>query len=140
MQISQLPSAATVSETDKLPIQQGTLTKYSTIQQILEPRVQSVEDAATLNIDVTGCDHIAITALGQNTTINLTGGVPWQKYTVSIPQDATGSRTVTLGGSVALAAGDSFTATTTANKTDILAFMVGPTDAVHYLSGQKKGF
>lgn len=139
MKIYQYPSVTLLSEVDTLPVSQSTITKSVTVGQIRAPRVDTVDSATTLTVDVTGVDHVAINPLAQNLTLTLTGGVPWQKYTVAIPQDTTGSRTVTLSG-VTFASGDSYTATTTANKTDILAFMVGPTNTVHYCVGQKKSF
>lgn len=139
MQIHQLPSTGAVTEGDKLPISQSNLTKYVTVQQIRAPRVSTVDDAATVSVNVTGLDRVIINPLGQNTTINLTGGTPGQTYTVVLTQDGTGSRTVTLGGSVVFATGDSYTATTTANKSDVLGFMVSPTGTLHWFLSAKKG-
>lgn len=140
MQIHQLPTATAPNEADKLPISQSNLTKHTTIGQILAPRTTVIEDTATMNVDVTGLDRIIINPLSQNTTINLSGGVVGQSYSIVLQQDNTGGRTVTFGGAATFASGDSYSVTSTANKSDLVLFTVGPNINTHWFLSAKKGF
>lgn len=141
MQIHQLPSATSLAQADAFPVSQGGLTKQVAVATLLGPRVLDVDFATTMNVDVTGYDHIVIAPLTANCTINLSGGQLGQKYTVWIQQDSTGGRTVSLGGSVVFGTGQtSYTATSTLGKTDVLGFQVGPVDTIHYMLALAPGF
>jgi len=87
--------------------------------------VQTIAYATTINIDLTTIvSPIGRITLTGPATINFTGGVDGQKFTLELLQDSTGGRVATLGTGVGYGSDiTSYTGNTTASKTDILGFV-----------------
>jgi len=87
----------------------------------------SLTDAATITWAIASAPAAnATVTLGGNRTLNITNPVTGGSYVLKIVQDATGSRTLTLGTGCTWKIGGGgsgvITPTTTANAIDILAF------------------
>ena len=107
------------------------------------PNVTTITYAGTISVDLTGKPDGALfrCTLTGNVTVNFTGGTDGQKCVLELTQDATGSRLVTLGSAVGYGTAiPSFTATTTASKTDVLGFVYKSTAAKYLLLAVNKGF
>lgn len=76
---------------------------------------------ATTTIDFASGDIVTLT-LNASTTLTLSNPITGLFYFIKCVQDATGSRTVTWPASVKWSGGTAPTLTTTASKTDIIAF------------------
>lgn len=107
------------------------------------PAPVTVTYAASTTIDVTGQPdgRIHRITLTGNLTLGFTGGVDGQKVLVELIQDATGSRIVTMGSSVAYGTDISaFAATTTPSKKDVLGFIYSSAAAKYLLVAVAKGY
>lgn len=80
--------------------------------------------AATATLDLALGNHHRITMPAGNITIALSHDTVGQKFIVDITQDSVGSRTVTWFTTIKWAGGSAPTLTTTANKRDVLGFIV----------------
>ncbi len=87
------------------------------------PTVVALTYAATLNTDASAGDIFDVTLTGNATLANPTNPVNGKTLRWRIRQDATGSRTVTLGNKfvVPSSASSPLPWSTAANKTDLLA-------------------
>jgi hypothetical protein len=75
--------------------------------------------------------------LGGNRTLAVSNVLVGQQFTISLVQDATGSRTVTWFSGIRWAGGAAPTLTTGANKVDIFTFKaVSPTSFYGMIAGQ----
>ncbi len=80
-------------------------------------------DGATVTFDVSD-GNIQTVTLGGNRTLAISNAKVGQVFMLRLQQDATGSRTVTWFTTIKWAGGSAPTLTTTANKADILGFLV----------------
>lgn len=105
-------------------------------------RSVAISYAASLTLDAANYDHFRVGALtGSITALNLTGGTDGQRIVCLLPQDGTGGRTVTLGTSILLSVDlPSFSATTGADKVDLLAFIYDATLGKYLLTAVNKGY
>lgn len=78
----------------------------------------------TATIDLAKGNHHAITMPAGNITIAISNAAVGEKFTISILQDGTGSRTVTWFSTIRWAGGSAPTLTTTASKRDTFGFLV----------------
>ena len=102
---------------------------------------QTLTDATTINTDASLGNHFRVTLGGNRTLANPTNAVDGQKIMWEIIQDATGSRTLTLGGKFALGTTvSSVTLTTTANKRDFLGAVYNATADKFYVLAFTQGF
>lgn len=98
-------------------------------------------DAATIATDVSLSLHFRVTLAGNRTLGNPTNPVDGQKVIWEIIQDATGSRTLTLGSAFALGTDISaVTLTTTASKRDLLGAVYNSTTTKWYVIAFVKGY
>jgi hypothetical protein len=73
--------------------------------------------------------------------VNITGGSDGQKCQIELLQDSTGSRIVTLGTGFAFGTDiTSYTATTTASKTDYLGVVYDNASAKYRILAISKGY
>ena len=79
--------------------------------------------AGTAYLNLTKSSHHVITMPAGNITISVGGATNYQRFTISILQDGTGSRTVTWWATIRWAGGSAPTLTTTANKRDTFEFI-----------------
>jgi hypothetical protein len=101
----------------------------------------TVAYAATLTLNCATAETFYIAPLAGNLTLNLTGAVDGQKILVSIPQDATGNRQLTLGSMVAYSLDiPSVVLSLSANKEDVLGFQYRATTGKYRLISYTKGF
>lgn len=88
---------------------------------LLLPAPVTLTDAATIATDASLGSHFRVTLGGNRTLGNPTNLTDGQKLLWELIQDATGSRTITLGSNFALGTDlPAVTLTTTANKRDFL--------------------
>lgn len=118
---------------------------------ILEARIVLLEGpaeivvvpyAATISVNLSGRKNNAIfrCALTGNVTVNFTGGTDGQSAVLELAQDIIGSRLVTLGTGIAYnTTHASFTATTTASRTDTLYLLFNNAAAAYKLVNVVKG-
>lgn len=103
----------------------------------------TVTYGATVTVDVTGQPDSRlhrITPTG-NITLDFTGAADGQKVLIEVTQDATGSRLVTLGTGVAYGSDiTAYTASTAANKTDVLGFIYNSAAGKYRLVAVAKGY
>ncbi len=107
------------------------------------PSITNITYAGTISVDLAGKPNGALfrCTLTGNVTVNFTGGTDGQKCVLELLQDGTGSRLVTLGAAVGFGTGiTSFTATTTAAKTDVLGFIYNSAAAKYRLLAVAQGF
>jgi hypothetical protein len=100
----------------------------------LAPAVVALTDAATVAIDASAGNDFRVTIAGNRTIgapSNLTDG---QALTITVTQDATGSRTLTWNAVYKFGGAGTPVLTTTANGSDVLAFKVFGS-AARYLGG-----
>jgi hypothetical protein len=104
------------------------------------PVISNQAFSSTINLNGTGKDVVRVTLTG-NCTINFTGGTDGQKLLLELKQDATGNRTANLGTGVLYGTDiTGFTASTTANKTDILGLVYDGTQSKFKLIAVAKGY
>ena len=100
--------------------------------------VTALADAATIATNAALGKHFRVTLAGNRTLGNPTNG---QVVTWEILQDATGSRTLTLGSAFALGTTiSSTTLTTTAAKRDFLTAVYNSTTSKWYVINFVKGY
>lgn len=98
-------------------------------------------DMATIPVDATIGNHFYVTLKGNRTLSNPTGAAGGQKIVFEFIQDATGSRTVTLGSKFVFGTTVvSYTATTTANKRDFLGAIYSDLDDKFYVVALSLGY
>ena len=90
-----------------------------------QPQVETYTPSAagTAYLNLKKSNHHAITMPAGNITISVGGSSNYQRFTVSILQDGTGSRLVTWFSTIRWAGGAAPTLTTTANKRDTFEFL-----------------
>lgn len=127
--ITQLAAAASANASAVVAADNaaGTLTEKVTLGQIAAlagvPTVVALTYGATLSTDASAGDIFDVTLTGNATLANPTNPVSGKTLRWRIKQDATGSRTVTLGSKFRLpsSASSPLPFSTAANKTDLLA-------------------
>ena len=85
--------------------------------------VEVVTYASSITLTLTGKPNSQVfrCTLTGNVTVNISGGTDGQRFIIELIQDGIGSRTVTLSSDFAFGSDiTSFTATTTASKTDMI--------------------
>ena len=93
-------------------------------------------DGPTITFNLTAANWHQVT-LGGNRTLAVSNVLVGQQFTISLVQDATGSRTVTWFPGIRWAGGSAPTLTTTANKADVFTFKaVSATSFYGFISGQ----
>lgn len=98
-------------------------------------------DAATIATDASLGDYFRVTLAGNRTLGNPTNPTDGQRCTWEISQDATGSRTLTLGSNFALGTSiAAVTLTTTASKTDFLGAIYNSTAGKWRVVAFSKGY
>lgn len=101
----------------------------------------ALTDAATIATDASLGTHFRVTLGGNRTLGNPTNPTDGQRCIWELIQDATGSRTITLGSAFALGTTiSSVTLTTTASKRDFLGAIYNSTAAKWYVTAFAKGF
>lgn len=86
--------------------------------------VQTLTDGATVAVDMSGSSNFSLATTQNFTLSNPTGLTPGQKGIITITQDATGSRLITLDTNYDTAGGAGITLTTTASAVDVLKYEV----------------
>jgi hypothetical protein len=87
--------------------------------------INTATDGTTVTFDLSLSDRHTVT-LGGNRTLALSNAPtasPFARFTISLKQDGTGSRTVTWFSGITWAGGSAPTLTTTAGKKDIFVFL-----------------
>lgn len=98
-------------------------------------------DAATVATDASLGNHFRVTLGGNRTLGNPTNPTDRQKVVWELVQDATGSRTITLGSAFALGTDlTAVTLTTTPSKRDFLGAVYNATTSKWYVIAFMKGF
>ncbi len=106
-----------------------------------QPAPVALADAATIAVDATKGNHFSVTLGGNRTLGNPTGLVDGQKLLFELIQDATGSRTITLGSAYALGTDVSAVVlTTTAGKRDFMGTVYRSGTSKLYVVGFSKGY
>lgn len=101
----------------------------------------TVPYAATITQSIDDLDQINIEELTGNLTLNLSGGVDGQAVRIRIPQDAVGTRLLTLGAKFRLGTDiAAVTLTVTASKTDYLGVVYHKEDDKYDVVAFVKGF
>lgn len=95
---------------------------------VTAPNTYSPSAAGTATLDLSLANDHEITMPAGNITIALSNPTTGQKFTVSILQDGTGSRTVTWFSTIRWVGGTTPTLTTTASKRDYFGFKCTGTD------------
>lgn len=92
--------------------------------------VQTVAAATSTTINPASGDHVRVTLSATAiTTMTISAGQDGEIMTVQVIEDATGTRTIPTTWTNVQFAGGSYTATTTANKRDVLTFRYDSTAA-----------
>jgi len=112
------------SDTDAISIAS---TGAVTFSKATKPALKANSDGATITFDVNEANVHTVT-LGANRVFAISNETAGQKFMIRIQQDATGSRTVTWFSTIKWAGGSAPTLTTTANKADVVGFLVTGTD------------
>jgi hypothetical protein len=101
--------------------------------------LSEVAYAASITLDRdTHANHVNIAALTGNLTLaNPTGYTKAVTLNVWITQDATGSRTLTLGNKIKTASAAGLTLTTTASAVDLVSLVYNPTKDIWYAAVAK---
>lgn len=103
--------------------------------------VTALTDATTIATNAALSNYGRVTLGGNRTLGNPTNPTNGQRYTWELIQDATGSRTLTLGSAFALGTTiTSTTLTTTAAKRDFLTAVYNSTTAKWYVTDFTKGY
>jgi hypothetical protein len=101
----------------------------------------ALTDAATIATDASLGTHFRVTLGGNRTLGNPTNPTDGQRAVWELIQDATGSRTITLGSAFALGTDiTAITLTTTASKRDFLGAIYNSTAAKWFVIAFMKGF
>lgn len=101
----------------------------------------TLTDAATVATDASLGNHFRVTLGGNRTLGNPTNMVDGQRVIWELIQDATGSRTITLGSAFGLGTDiTAVTLTTTASKRDFLGAVYNSTAAKWYVIAFVKGY
>lgn len=117
--------------------------RQATLDRItyLESASVALTDAATIATDAALGRYFRVTLAGNRTLGNPTNAVDGQKVVWELIQDATGSRTITLGSNFALGTSiAAVTLTTTASKRDFLGAIYNSTATKWYVIAFSKGF
>lgn len=101
---------------------------YAEVTGQPQAEVYSPSAAGTAYLNLNKSNHHVITMPAGNITIAVGGASNYQRFTISILQDATGSRTVTWWATIRWAGGSAPTLTTTASKRDTFEFIRTGTD------------
>jgi len=112
------------SDTDAISIAS---TGAVTFSKATKPALKSNSDASTVTFDVNEANVHTVT-LGANRVFAISNETAGQKFMIRILQDGTGSRTVTWFSTIKWAGGSAPTLTTTANKADVVGFLVTGAD------------
>lgn len=127
VKISELGAATAVTPDDLFVLVDdpagSPVTKKVSASTLRNPHVVSLTYAATLNTDAAAGDIFDVTLTGNATLANPTNPVDGKTIRWRIQQDATGSRTVTLGNKFVIpsSATSPLPFSTAANAMDILA-------------------
>jgi hypothetical protein len=101
----------------------------------------TLTDAATVATDASLGDYFRVTLGGNRTLGNPTNMIDGQRVIWEIIQDATGTRTITLGSAFALGTDiAAVTLTTTASKRDFLGAVYNSAAAKWYVVAFVKGY
>jgi hypothetical protein len=101
----------------------------------------TLTDAAAIATDASLGTHFRVTLGGNRTLGNPTNPTDGQRAIWELIQDATGTRTITLGSAFALGTSiAAVTLTTTASKRDFLGAIYNSTAAKWYVTAFAKGF
>lgn len=101
----------------------------------------TLTDATTIATDASLGTHFRVTLGGNRTLGNPTNPTDGQRCIWELIQDATGSRTITLGSNFALGTSiAAVTLTTTASKRDFLGAIYNSTAGKWYVTAFAKGF
>lgn len=101
----------------------------------------TLTDTATIATDASLGTHFRVTLGGNRTLGNPTNPTDGQRAIWELIQDATGSRTITLGSAFALGTDlTAVTLTTTASKRDFLGAVYNSTAAKWFVIAFMKGF
>lgn len=105
------------------------------------PVVVSLTDASTIALDASLGTSFKVTLAGNRTLGNPTNPTDGQRILIAVSQDATGSRTLTLGSAWALGTDiSSVTLTTTASKTDYIGAVYDATSTKWRILAFAKGY
>jgi len=108
---------------------------------LLLPAPVALTDAATIATDASLGSHFRVTLGGNRTLGNPTNLADGQKLLWELIQDATGSRTITLGSNFALGTDlPAITLTTTASKRDFLGGIYNATAGKIFVTSLMRGF
>jgi len=103
-----------------------------TFSKAIKPALEANSDGSTVTFDLNEANVHTVTlgvGLGDGTrTFAISNETAGQKFIIRILQDGTGSRTVTWFSTIKWAGGSAPTLTTTANKADVVGFIVTGTD------------
>jgi hypothetical protein len=127
VKISELSAATAVTPDDLFVLVDdpagSPVTKKVSASLLKNPHVVALSYAATLNTDASAGDIFDVTLTGNATLANPTNPADGKTIRWRIRQDATGSRTVTLGNKFVIpsSATSPLPFSTAANKMDILA-------------------
>jgi hypothetical protein len=103
--------------------------------------VRTLTDAATITTDAATGSHFRVTLGGNRTLANPTNPRNGQRATWEFIQDATGSRTITLGAAFAFGTDvTGVTLTTTASKRDFMDAIYNSTTSKWYVVKFTKGY
>jgi len=121
------------------PLNSSSKVPAANIPLVLPP--VTLTDAATIATDASLGNHFRVTLGGNRTLGNPTNPTDGQKAMWELIQDATGSRTITLGANFALGTDVSaVTLSTTANKRDFLGAVYNSTAGKWYVIAFVKGY
>jgi hypothetical protein len=115
--------------------------KWKLNQPAWEAPPIALTDASTIATDASLGNYFRVTLAGNRTLGNPTNPIDGQKAVWELIQDATGTRTITLGTAFAL--GTTITAvtlTTTASKRDFMGAVYNSTAAKWFVIALSKGY
>lgn len=111
------------------------------IKDLSPNAIVTLTDAATIATDASLGSLFRVTLGGNRTLGNPTNSKDGQRCTWELIQDATGSRTITLGSNFALGTSiAAVTLTTTASKRDFLGAIYNAAAGKWYVTAFAKGF
>lgn len=99
----------------------------TTMRADLGEKVSTLTDGATISLDATLSNSFRVTLGGNRTLSNPTGLIDGQMFLIRVIQDATGTRTLTLGSKYRVPSGV-FVLSTAASSKDLMACQYDSTD------------
>jgi len=113
----------------------------ASLSRVTQGSPVTLTDAATVATDASLGNHFRVTLAGNRTLGNPTNPTDGQRCVWELIQDATGSRTLTLGSAFALGSDiTAVTLTTTASKRDFLSAVYNSTATKWYVVAFIKGY